>query len=155
MTLLGSVSLIDSGAVSCREAFTALVIWRFSGTLLEELFEALGPEEVDLPWVKKPVGEAAKKAEDERKRQIQESWKTAIRFLDIFAGTRIEVPGKEVLVDIAVEAGIYTDVAKGKSVAEVAAERGVSQQYVRTVHERVKEIIDSLTAGGSRSRLAS
>lgn len=155
MSLLGTVSLLDAGATTCRDAFTALVVWRFSGTLLEELLEALAPENVELPWVKAPAGEQAKAAKEERDRQLKESWATTIRFLDIFAGTKIEVPSKDLLIEIALEAGIYTEVANGRSIAEVANERAVDQRYVETVVARVQRVIDSLTAGGSRSRLSS
>lgn len=155
MTLLGTVSLLDAGATACRDAFTALVVWRFSGTLLEELIEALGPEDVPLPWEKPLIGDAAKAAAEDRQRRIAESWATTVRFLDIFAGTKIEVPSKDLLIDIAVEAGIYTEVASGRSIADVAAERAIDQRHVETVVARVQQVIDKLSAGGKRSRLSS
>lgn len=68
----------------------------------------------------------------------------ALKFLDIFAGTTIEVPDRDFIVSIIRDADVYNSLEKKKSTVKLLAKRyDVSEPKISDIYNSVKEIVDS------------
>ena len=135
-----------------RQVFAMMLAHRYGGTLLEEIFEALGPDLEPYPWEESRAGISEKEAERRRK----ESWHTILRFLNTFAGRRLDMPLERALKSVAHEAGIYLRIVDGEmSVAEVAEEKNMPVSVVEEIvseGRRVMAAIDSPPVPKKRKR---
>lgn len=144
MSFHPAATLLDAGVTTAKEAFTALVVTRLSGTVMEQLFEVFADDEEEhFPWQDRK--RLTKEQLEEREKLAKHNWKMMLRFLNLFAGVRFDVPGQDVLTNLAVEAGVYTEVAeRGRSAAEVAAERGMNEDQVDRIVARVGAIMEAM-----------
>lgn len=147
-----ATSLLDRGAARYRVALSALIAWHFSGTLFEELFEALVPDERPLPW------QDSKKAHEHGDAccvmhvQRDDAWRSVINFLDTFSGRRFDVPEKSSFTQLIHEAGIYTEIVEdGRPARDVAEARELTVDAVEAIVERVRSVIASVSGTNVRS----
>src|SRR5215471_6879109 len=72
-----------------------------------------------------------------------------MRFLDLFAGTRVEVPSRDLILTALRDADIYANLAANKdSVRGLATKYGVAQHQVADAYARVAAIVGAPTRTG-------
>lgn len=156
MSFHPAATLLDASVTTAKEAFTALVVTRLSGTVMEHLFEVFSDDEEDEPFPWQDRKRLTKEQIAEREKLAKHNWKMMLRFLNLFAGVRFDVPSQEVLTVLAVEAGVYTDVAqRGRSVAEVATERGMTEDQVQRIVDRVGVVMEAMKGRPGKRKVKS
>jgi Mor family transcriptional regulator len=76
-----------------------------------------------------------------------------MRFLDLFAGTRFEVPSRDVILQALRDADVYVRLAAGRdTVRDLATKYGVAEHQVADAYARVAAIIGAarIAAHGAR-----
>ena len=73
--------------------------------------------------------------------------KAAIKFMDVFAGSSVEVPSRKILDDLVRTTDIYVMVENGRPLAVIAEKYDTDVPEVKNTYARAKKLIESFKNG--------
>jgi hypothetical protein len=113
------IRILDGDVGELVEVFISVLLARTRRTVIPELYEVFGPEQV-------------------------------MRFLDLFAGTRVDVPSRDVISQALRDADIYARLtAHEDTVRGLAAKFGLEEHRVADAYARVAALVEATKGNGN------